>query len=113
MLAQVTRGRANPGSGSSKCLPEASSVLQGPAGTFQGGGLGYFHQGENPCTLYIFGPLVREEPGGALYVHSPQASPIVLPSTGVKADVYLQCLTTLLMGGIGLSRPGGNLGFRV
>ena len=28
-------------------------------------------------------------------------------STGVKADVYLQCLTTLVMGGNGLSRPGG------
>ena len=54
-------------------------------------------------------PDVREEPGGALYVHSP---PIVLPSTGVKADVYLQCLTTLVMGGNGLSRPGGNLGLK-
>ena len=32
---------------------------------------------------------------------------------GVKADVYLQCLTTLVMGGNGLSRPGGNLGFRI
>ena len=58
-------------------------------------------------------PDVREEPGGALYVHSPQAPPIVLPSTGVKADVYLQRLTNLVMGGNGLSRPGGNLGFRV
>ena len=38
---------------------------------------------------------------------------IVLPSTGVKADVYLQCVTALVMGGNGLSRPGGNLGFRV
>ena len=28
-----------------------------------------------------------------------------------KADVFLQCLTTLVMGGNGLSRPGGNLGF--
>ena len=28
-------------------------------------------------------PDVREEPGGALYVHSPWAPPIVLPSTGV------------------------------
>ena len=36
-----------------------------------------------------------------------------LTSTGVMADVYLQCLTTLVMGGNGLSRPGGNLGFRV
>ena len=44
-------------------------------------------------------PDVREEPGGALYVHSPWAPPTVLPSTGVKADVYLQCLTTLVRGG--------------
>ena len=28
-------------------------------------------------------PHVREEFGGTLYVHSPQAPPIVLPSTGV------------------------------
>ena len=35
-----------------------------------------------------------------------------LPSAGVKADVFLQCLTTLVMGGKGLSRPGGNLGCR-
>ena len=27
--------------------------------------------------------------------------------------MYLQCLTTLVRGGNGLSRPGGNLGFRV
>ena len=47
-------------------------------------------------------PDVREEPGGALYVHSPEAPPIVLPSTGVKADVYLQCLTTLVLGENGL-----------
>ena len=33
-------------------------------------------------------PDVREELGGALYVHSPQAPPIVLPSTGVKTDVF-------------------------
>ena len=37
--------------------------------------------------------------------------PIVLPSTRVKADMFLQCLSTLVMGGNGLSRPGGNLGF--
>ena len=30
--------------------------------------------------------------GGALYVHSPQAPPIVLPSTGVKADVVFEGL---------------------
>ena len=41
-----------------------------------------------------------------------EAPPIVLPSTGVKADVYLQCLNTLVLGGNGLSRLG-NLGFRV
>ena len=50
---------------------------------------------------------------GRSLVHSPWAPPIVLPSTGVKADVYLQCMTTLVMGGNGLSRPGGNLGLRV
>ena len=41
---------------------------------------------------------LREEPGGALYVHSPQAPPIVLPSKGIKADVFLQRLTSLVMG---------------
>ena len=52
-----------------------------------------------------------EEPGGA---------PYVLPTTGVKADVSLQCpttlvmgVTTLVMGGNGLRRPGRNSGFRV
>ena len=30
----------------------------------------------------------------------------------VMADGYLQCLTTLVMGGNGLSRPGEYLGFR-
>ena len=44
-------------------------------------------------------PDVREEPGGAC--------------AAVKADVFLQCLTTLVLGGNGLSRPGGNLGFKV
>ena len=34
-----------------------------------------------------------EELGGARNVHSPETPPIVLPSTGVKADVCLQCLT--------------------
>ena len=53
-------------------------------------------------------PMYGKSPEG-LYT----SPPIVLPSTGVKADVYLQCLTTLVMGGNGLSRPGGNLGFRV
>ena len=41
---------------------------------------------------------------------SSEGAPIVLPLTVVKADVYLQSLTTLLMGGNGRSRPGGNLG---
>ena len=54
-------------------------------------------------------PDAREEPGGALYVHSPYAPLIVLPSMGAKADVFLHCLTTLVMGGSGLSRSGGNL----
>ena len=31
---------------------------------------------------------------------------------GVKADVFLQCVTTLAMGGKGLSRPGENLRLR-
>ena len=51
----------------------------------------------------------REEP---LYVHSPQAPAIVLPSSGVKGGAYLQSLTTLVTGGNGLSRPCVNLGFR-
>ena len=34
-------------------------------------------------------------------------------STGEKADVFLQCLTTLVMRGDSLSRLDGNLGFRV
>ena len=38
----------------------------------------------NQCTLYLVAHDVREEPGGALDV---QAPPIVLPSTGVMADV--------------------------
>ena len=33
--------------------------------------------------------------------------PLLLPSTCVKADVFLHCLTTPVMGGNGLSRPGG------
>ena len=51
-------------------------------------------------------PDVREEPGGSI-------RPLSIDSSGgVEADVYLQCLTTLVMGGNGRSRPGGNLGFR-
>ena len=64
-----------------------------------------FPSGENQCTLQGFGLqgwleaelCLRGEPGGALFVHSPKAPPIVLPNTGVKADVFLQCLTTLVI----------------
>ena len=38
-----------------------------------------------------------------------QRLPIVLPSMGVKADVFLQCLATNGWE----RRPGGNLGFGV
>ena len=58
-------------------------------------------------------PLGVDSLLGGRFATGAEAPPIVLPSTGVKADVYLQCLTTLVMGGNGLSRPGGNLGFRV
>ena len=49
---------------------------------------------------------VREEVRGSLYF-----TPLVLPSTDVKADVFLHCLTSLVMGAIVQSRPGGNLWF--
>ena len=42
---------------------------------------------------------------GAVFDHSPIAPPIVHP---VKV-----CLAAVVKGGYGLSRPGGNLGFRV
>ena len=42
-------------------------------------------------TLYIFGSLGWLEAGLCLPMY------VVLPRTGVKADVYLQCLTTLGM----------------
>ena len=59
-------------------------------------------------------PDVREEPGGGSIRPFSIASSHCLTQFGCgKADVYLQCLTTLVMGGNGLSRPGGNLGFRV
>ena len=85
-------------------------------------GLGYSHEGENQCTLYVFGPLGWLEAGLCLpmYGKSPEGlytstlhGLLPLSYPGVKADVYLQCLTTLVMGGNGLSRPGGNLGFRI
>ena len=63
-----------------------------------------FAAGRGSCTLYKFGleaglclPMYKEP----VYIHSPQ-----------KADVLLQCLTTPIMGGNGLSRSGGKLGFR-
>ena len=49
-----------------------------------------------------------------MYGRSPKelyTSTLLRLSTGVKADVFLQC-PTIVMGGNGLSRPGGNLGFR-
>ena len=39
--------------------------------------------------------------------------PIVLSNTGVKADVFPQYVTTLVLGGNGLSSPGRNFLFRV
>ena len=42
----------------------------------------------------------------------PRLLPLSHP-VGVNADVYLQFLTTVVMGGNGLSRLGGNLGLRV
>ena len=82
---------------------------------------------ENPFELFIpkkineiFAPLGWLEAGLCLPMYGKSSEglytsilhrllPLSLPSTGVKADVYLQCL----VGGNGLSRPGGNLGFRV
>ena len=48
---------------------------------------------------------------GALFVHSPSAAPIVLPSAGVVAVGHLQCLTTLVMAGWEFRVQG--VGFRV
>ena len=69
-------------------------------------------------SMYIVGWL---EPGLCLPMYGRSSEGLytsilhrLLPSsTGVMADVYLQCLTTLVMGGNGLSRPGGHLRFRV
>ena len=48
----------------------------------------------------------REEPGGLL--------PLFFPVRVQKVDVFLQqTRTALVMGGNGLSRPGGNFGLRV
>ena len=57
-------------------------------------------------------------PPGPTYLEGP-IRPLSIDSShcpslyGVSADVYLQCLTTLVLGGNGLSRPGGNSRFRV
>ena len=55
--------------------------------------------------LYL--PMYGRSPEG-LYTSLLQRLLPFLPCTGVKADVFLQCLTTLVLGGNGLSRPGGN-----
>ena len=57
-------------------------------------------------TGVVEGRAVREEPREALCVHSLWVPPTVLPSTGVKADGFFQCLTTLVVGGAG----SGNVG---
>ena len=71
-------------------LSRASRNLQGPPGPAGAWDLGF--RGGDSSTLHRL--------------------PIVIPSAGVMAG-HLQCLTTQEMGGNGLSRPGGNLGFRV
>ena len=53
----------------------------------------------------LYTHYILEVPGLGFPVESLYA--IVLPGT------VPQCLTTLVMGGSGLSRPGGNLGLRV
>ena len=58
-------------------------------------------------------PSGKASPRGSLFDHSPMAPPIVRP---VKVSVtagYLLGPGTLVKGGYGRSRPGGNLGFRV
>ena len=49
-------------------------------------------------------PDVREELGRG------SIRPLSIGSSHCLTQ-YLQCLTTLVMGGNGLNRPGGNLGF--
>ena len=51
---------------------------------------------------------VREKPPKRCFRPFSLGSSIVLPSTGVKADMFLQCLTTLVRGRNGLSMPGAN-----
>ena len=50
---------------------------------------------------------------GAEFDHSPMAPPIVYPVKVFITAGYLLGPGTLEKGGYGLSRPGGNLGFRV
>ena len=57
-------------------------------------------------------PDVREEPGRALDVHSHRLLPLFDPVRAYRLTCFFS-LTTLVMGGNGLSRPGGNLGFRI
>ena len=56
-------------------------------------------------------PMYGRSPEG-LYTSVLHSSSHCLTQEGVKADVFLQCLTTLVMGGNVLCRPGGNLGFK-
>ena len=115
--------------------PGAKAPTLGNVGAFLGWhdivlpeGLGYSHQGGKSMYIvyihiYGFGPLGWLEAGLCLpmYGRSPEGLytsilyrllPLSYP-TGEKADVFLQCLTTLVMGGNGLSRLGGNLGSSV
>ena len=78
-------GGVRAGPGGPPHVREVGGIMKWSKGDGRGlprWGLGYSHQKENQCTLYIFWPTgvaggravppdVREEPGGALYVHSP------------------------------------------
>ena len=61
-----------------------------------------------PCTWRHSQALV-----GALFDHSPMAPPIVHPEKCVSLPGIVLGPGTLVKGGYGLSRPGGNLGLRV
>ena len=50
---------------------------------------------------------------GAVFDHSPMSPPFVHPVQVYLAAGYNSGPGTLEKGGYGLSRPGGNLGFRV
>ena len=61
----------------------------------------------------VSGALGEASPSSSLFDHSPMAPPIVHP---VKVSItagYVLGPGTLEKGGYGLSRPGGNLGFRL